>query len=134
MPLPDTKIIVVSPFTVIGASKEEGLYSEGVSVVLSTSNLAQLGLEDLQVMPLSEISEARIDTVEKARAEFGATLVLAGVVQFSGGQVRVSYSLIRTADRRELSARSQTLAAGDPFALEDLVETGLGRRPDDAQD
>ena len=118
--LPDTKIIAVLPFTVIGASKEEGLYSEGVSVVL-TSNLAQLGVQDLQVMPSSEIREARIDTVEKARAEFGATLVLAGVVQFSGGQVRVSYSLIRTADRRELSARSQTLAAGDPFALQDLV-------------
>ena len=118
--LPDRKIVAVLPFRVIGASKEEGLYSEGVSVVL-TSNLAQLGVPDLQVMPPSEIREARIDTVEKARAEFGATLVLAGVVQFSGGQVRVSYSLIRTADRRELSARSKTLAAGDPFALQDVV-------------
>src|SRR5688500_3953410 len=105
--LPDTKIVAVLPFRVIGAGKEEGLYSEGVSVVL-TSNLVQLGLPDLQVMPSSEIREARIDTVEKARAEFGATLVLAGVVQFSGGQVRVSYSLIRTADRRELIARSRT--------------------------
>ena len=118
--LPDSKIVVVLPFRVIGAGKEEGLYSEGVSVVL-TSNLVQLGVPDLQVMPSSEIREARIDTVEKARAEFGATLVLAGVVQFSGGQVRVSYSLIRTADRRELSARSRTLAAGDPFTLQDVV-------------
>ena len=118
--LPDTKIVAVLPFRVIGAGKEEGLYSEGVSVVL-TSNLAQLGVPNLQVMPASEIREARIDTVEKARAELGATLVLAGVVQFSGGQVRVSYSLIRTADRRELSARSKTLAAGDPFALQDVV-------------
>ena len=43
----DKKIVVVLPFRVIGANKEEGLYSEGVSVVL-TSNLAQLGLPDLQ--------------------------------------------------------------------------------------
>lgn len=120
MLLPDKKIVVVLPFRVIGANKEEGLYSEGVSVVL-TSNLAQLGLPDLQVMPSTEVREARIDTVEKARAEFGATLVLAGVVQFSGGQVRASYSLIRTADRRELIGRSTTLAAGDPFALQDVV-------------
>jgi serine/threonine-protein kinase len=120
MLLPDKKIVVVLPFRVIGANKEEGLYSEGVSVVL-TSNLAQLGLPDLQVMPSTEVREARIDTVEKARAEFGATLVLSGVVQFSGGQVRASYSLIRTADRRELVGRSRTLAAGDPFALQDVV-------------
>jgi tetratricopeptide (TPR) repeat protein/TolB-like protein len=120
MLLPDKKIVVVLPFRVIGANKEEGLYSEGVSVVL-TSNLAQLGLPDLQVMPSTEVREARIDTVEKARAEFGATLVLSGVVQFSGGQVRASYSLIRTADRRELIGRSRTLAAGDPFALQDVV-------------
>ena len=64
--LPDRKIIAVLPFRVIGADQEEGLYSEGVSVVL-TSNLAQLGVQDLQVMPSSEIREARIDTVEKAR-------------------------------------------------------------------
>ena len=120
MLLPDKKIVVVLPFRVIGANKEEGLYSEGVSVVL-TSNLTQLGLPDLQVMPSTEVREARIDTVEKARAEFGATLVLSGVVQFSGGQVRASYSLIRTADRRELVGRSRTLAAGDPFALQDVV-------------
>jgi tetratricopeptide (TPR) repeat protein/TolB-like protein len=120
MLLPDKKIVVVLPFRVIGANKEEGLYSEGVSVVL-TSNLAQLGLPDLQVMPSTEVREARIDTVEKAKAEFGATLVLSGVVQFSGGQVRASYSLIRTADRRELIGRSTTLAAGDPFALQDVV-------------
>ena len=120
MLLPDKKIVVVLPFRVIGANKEEGLYSEGVSVVL-TSNLAQLGLPDLQVMPSTEVREARIDTVEKARAEFGATLVLSGVVQFSGDQVRASYSLIRTADRRELVGRSRTLAAGDPFALQDVV-------------
>src|SRR5262245_34818714 len=37
MLLPDKKIVVVLPFRVIGANKEEGLYSEGVSVVL-TSN------------------------------------------------------------------------------------------------
>ena len=120
MLLPDKKIVVVLPFRVIGANKEEGLYSEGVSVVL-TSNLAQLGLPDMQVMPSTEVREARIDTVEKARAEFGATLVLSGVVQFSGDQVRASYSLIRTADRRELIGRSRTLAAGDPFALQDVV-------------
>ena len=118
--LPDKKIVVVLPFRVIGANKEEGLYSEGVSVVL-TSNLAQLGLADLQVMPSSEVREAQIDSVDKARAEFGATLVLSGLVQFSGGQVRASYSLIRTSDRRELIGRSRTLLAGDPFALQDVV-------------
>src|SRR4029078_12523801 len=99
--LPDRKILVVLPFKVIGERKEERLYSEGVSEIL-TSSLVQLGVPDLQVMPATQIGRAQgtiysdegIDTIEKARAEFGATLVLAGVIQFSGSQVRVSYSLI----------------------------------------
>lgn len=122
--LPDNKIVVVLPFKVIGSDKEERLYSEGVSEML-TSALVQLGASDLQVMPASEIRQGRIDTAEKARTEFGATLVLAGAVQFSGSQVRVSYSLIRAADHRELVARSNTLAAADPFALQDVVIRGV---------
>jgi tetratricopeptide (TPR) repeat protein/TolB-like protein/predicted Ser/Thr protein kinase len=119
--LPDRKIVVVLPFRLIGEGREDRVYySEGVSEVL-TSSLAQLGLPDLQIMPSSEIRDGRIDTIEKARAEFGATLVLSGVVQFAGNQVRLSYALIRAADRRELTARSKTLAAGDPFAVQDVV-------------
>ena len=128
MLLPDKKIVVVLPFRVIGANKEEGLYSEGVSVVL-TSNLAQLGLPDLQVMPSTEVREARIDTVEKARAEFGATLVLSGVVQFSGGQVRASYSLIRTADRRNSSAAPER----SPQAIPSPAGRRHSRCADDAR-
>src|SRR4029450_6587941 len=105
----DNKIVVVLPFKVIGSDKEERLYSEGVSEML-TSALVQLGASDLQVMPSSEIRQGRIDTVEKARTEFGATLVLAGAVQFSGGQVRVSYSLARGGGARGTVARSKTLA------------------------
>ena len=120
MLLPDKKIVVVLPFRVIGTNKEEGLYSEGVSVVL-TSTLVTARSAGSASDAVDRGARGANRYRRKARAEFGATLVLSGVVQFSGGQIRASYSLIRTADRRELSARSRTLAAGDPFALQDVV-------------
>src|SRR4029450_9114859 len=117
----DNKIVVVLPFKVIGSDKEERLYSEGVSEML-TSALVQLGASDLQVMPSSEIRQGRIDTVEKARTEFGATLVLAGAVPFSGGPGGGCYPPFRAGGRRGgLCAPAKTLAAADPFALQHVV-------------
>jgi eukaryotic-like serine/threonine-protein kinase len=122
MRLPDRKIVVVLPFQVIGDSRDERFYSEGVSEIL-TSRLTQLtGIPDLQVVPSTAIREGKVDTVEKARAEFGATIVLAGMFQISGDQVRISYSLIRAADRHVLrSAIPKTVSAADPLSLQDVV-------------
>jgi len=126
MRLPDKKIVVVLPFQVIGDSHDERFYSEGVSEIL-TSRLTQLtGIPDLQVIPSSAIREGKVDTVEKAHTEFGATIVLAGMFQFSGEHVRISYSLIRAADRHVLrSATPKTISAADPLSLQDIVAQDL---------
>ena len=119
--LPSNKIVAVLPFRVIGEGRGERLYSEGVSEIL-TSKLTQLTtIPNLQVIPPSEIRDRNVDTIDKARAEFGATLVLAGTFQFSGDQVRLSYALIDPASRRELRAASKQFPVADTFTTQDAV-------------
>jgi eukaryotic-like serine/threonine-protein kinase len=119
--LPGKRIIVVLPFRIIGESRGERFYSEGFSELL-TMTLTQLAtIPGLQVIPANEIRDKRVDTAERARSEFGATLVLAGTFEFSGEQVRVSYGLIDGVNRRELRGDSQTMTLGDPFTLQDKV-------------
>ena len=120
-PLPEKKILAVLPFRIIGEGRGERFYSEGVSEIL-TGKLTQLTtIPNLQVVPASEFHDRDIDTVEKARAEFGATLVLGGTFQFFGDQVRISYALIDAANRRELRAGSKQFAAADPFTAQDAA-------------
>ncbi|PYS08418.1 MAG: hypothetical protein DMG17_28985 [Acidobacteria bacterium] len=119
--LPERRIEAVLPFQLIGNSRDERLYSEGVSEIL-TGKLAQLtNVPNLQVVPSSEIRSRKIDNPEKARAEFGATIVLAGAFQFSGDQVRVSYSLIDAVHHRGLRSGSKTFLLADPFTLQDAA-------------
>src|SRR5215468_6334179 len=93
--LPQKKIVVVLPFRVIGDSKGDRFYSDGILEIL-TGRLAQFtdSLRDLQVIPSGEILTSNVKTASEAHEEFGATLALAGTFQFSGDHVRVSYSLI----------------------------------------
>src|SRR5262249_5114669 len=69
--LPEKKILVVLPFRVIGSSRGDQFYTDGVAEIL-TGRLSQLTLtiQDLQVVPASEILNRKVDTAEKARAEF----------------------------------------------------------------
>jgi tetratricopeptide (TPR) repeat protein/TolB-like protein len=120
--LPPKKIVAVLPFGVIGDSKGDRFYSDGISEIL-TGRLTRLteSARDLQVIPAGEIHARNVDTPSKAHTEFGATLVLAGTFQVSGDLVRVSYSLIDAAGRRVLRAGSKQIAATDPFTIQDAV-------------
>jgi len=119
--LPEKKILVVLPFRVIGSSGDERFYSEGVSAIL-TAKLTELStIPNLQVAPTSAVRERKIDSLEKARGEFGATLILDGTFQFFGGQVRVSYALTDAASRRQVATSEKTVQIADPFKLQDGV-------------
>ncbi len=119
--LPEKKIVAVLPFQLIGNSRDERLYSEGVSEILTSKLAALTNIPNLQVVPSSEIRDRKTDNAQKAHAEFGATMVLAGVFQFSGDQVRVSYSLIDAVNRRELRTGSKTFPVADPLTLQDAA-------------
>lgn len=119
--MPEKKIVAVLPFRVIGQGRGEGFYSEGISEIL-TGKLAQLTtVPGLQVISEFEINDRKVDTIEKARAEFGATLVLQGAVQFVNDQLLISYDLIDPVNRSELRAGSKKFSAADPIGAQEAV-------------
>jgi serine/threonine-protein kinase len=120
--LPQKKIVVVLPFRVIGDSKGDRFYSDGISEIL-TGRLTQFteSVRDLQVIPAGEIHVRNVQTASKAHTEFGATLVLAGTFQVSEDVVRVSYCLIDAGGNRELRAGFKQVKATDPFTIQGAV-------------
>ncbi len=126
-PLPEKKILVILPFRVIGQAGDERFYSEGVSEIL-TAKLAELStIPDLQIASTSLVREKQINTLEKARAEFGANLVLDGTFQFSRDQVRFSYALTDIAAGHDVARNEKTVPIADPFKLQDGVVRDLLR-------
>lgn len=121
------KQIAVLPFEVAGGDASAEAFGEGLSETL-TAKLTQLTLNHpLQVVSASEVHARRISTPEAARQEFGVNLVLEGNLSRSGDRIRINYGLVDTGTNRQLKADSITVAASDPFSVQDqVVNRALG--------
>jgi eukaryotic-like serine/threonine-protein kinase len=120
-PLPREKLVAVLPFTVMSGDAKEKPFSDGLTETL-TAKLTQLTVDPtLQVVPAPEIRAKGVSTIDDVRKEFGATLVVEGDLQESGNRVRINISMIDAGTRRQLRAESLTVAASDPFAVQDQV-------------
>jgi tetratricopeptide (TPR) repeat protein len=116
--------LAVLPFSATEGDAGAQAFSNGLTEAIS----ARLGGgpdESVQVIPSSELRSQKVDSVDKARQQFGADIVLTGSLRESGNLVRVSYSLVDARTRRQLRGDTLTVAAGDPFALEDQVMASL---------
>ena len=119
--------LAVLPFRTIGGKPEDQAYSEGLTETLSAKLNQISNGHDLDVSPAAEVHSLKVDSPERARSELGAQLVLEGSIQHAGKDVRVTYSLVETATKHQLEADTITIAAGDPFALQDRVAEGAAR-------
>ncbi len=120
------QLLAVLPFASTDANPAQQAFAAGLAEAVS----ARLGGgpdDSVQVVPVSELRAQNVDSVEKARQQFGADLVLSGSLRESGNLVRVSYNLVDARTRTELRGDTITVAAGDPFALEDQVMASLLR-------
>lgn len=118
--------LAVLPFAATEGDASAQAFSAGLTEAIS----ARLGGgpdESVQVIPTSEIRSQKVDSVDKARQQFGVDLVLTGSLRESGNLVRVSYNLVDARTRRQLRGDTLTVTAGDPFALEDQVMASLLR-------
>jgi serine/threonine-protein kinase len=121
IPLPREKLVAVLPFTVMSSDAKEKPFSDGLTETL-TAKLTQLTVDPtLQVVPAPEIRAKGATTIDDVRKEFGATLVVEGDLQRSGNRVRINIAMVDTGTRRQLRAESLTIAASDPFAVQDQV-------------
>jgi eukaryotic-like serine/threonine-protein kinase len=121
---PEQKYLAVLPFSPSAADGNSRAFSAGLTESLA-AKLNQLTRDSLQVVPLSEILAEDVKTVEQARKNFGANLVLQGTLRESGALVRVNYSLVDARTRRPLQSDMITTQANDPFGLEDRVVDGV---------
>jgi eukaryotic-like serine/threonine-protein kinase len=120
-PLPREKLVAVLPFTVMSSDAKEKPFSDGLTETL-TAKLTQLTVDPtLQVVPAPEIRAKGASTIDDVRKEFGATLVVEGDLQRSGNRVRINIAMVDAGTRRQLRAESLTVAASDPFAVQDQV-------------
>jgi serine/threonine protein kinase/tetratricopeptide (TPR) repeat protein len=123
-PIPHAKQVAILPFSIVDGDAQTAAFGAGLTETL-TAKLTQLTADPtLQVVPATEIRSKHANTVDDARKEFGANLVLEGSLHKSGQQIRVNYILMDTRTRRQLRAESLTLAAMDSFAAEDAVVNG----------
>src|SRR4029077_8345660 len=120
-PLPREKLVAVLPFTVMSSDAKEKPFSDGLTETL-TAKLTQFTVDPtLQVVPAPEIRAKGATTIDDVRKEFGATLVVEGDLQRSGNRVRINIAMVDAGPRRQLRAESLTVAASDPFAVQDQV-------------
>jgi serine/threonine-protein kinase len=113
--------LAILPFVSTGDDPRTKALGDGLTATL-TAKLTQLtGNYPLQVVPTTEVRAENITSVERAKREFGANLVLEGTLQESGERVRVTYSLVDTKTMREVSADTITVDSRDVFGVQDRV-------------
>jgi TolB-like protein len=112
------KNLVVLPFRAIAAEAQDQAYCAGLTETVTTK-LA--GLPSLEVPSTSEVLERKVDSIERARTELGANLVLQASWQHAGDDVRINLSLIDTRTAKQLRTDTITGGTKDLFALQDRV-------------
>jgi len=122
--LPSKKQLAVLPFSVIGGAPGDNAFSRGLAETLA-AKLTQISAgHSLQVVPVSDLAAQHVETARQAQKVFGVNLVLTGSLERAGDRVRISYALVDPSTDRQLNAKILTLAASDPFGIEDQVVEG----------
>jgi tetratricopeptide (TPR) repeat protein/predicted Ser/Thr protein kinase len=116
--VPRQKNLVVLPFRAVGGGTDEQVYCDGFTETV-TAKLAQE--PSLQVPPALEIRERNVTSVEQARTQFGANLVLVASWQRVGHSARINLSLVDPKTGRQLRTDTITEPADDLFTLQDQV-------------
>lgn len=122
--LPNQKQLAVLPFSVFGGTPDDNAFSRGL-VETVAAKLTELSPDhSLQVVPVGDLSARHVETATEAQKAFGVNLVLTGSFERVGDRVRISYALVDPSSVRQLRAETLTLAASDPFGIEDRVVEG----------
>ena len=112
--------VVILPLRPLSQEATDSLLGLGIADALITK-IGQTG--QLQVRPISAVSKyakGDSDPLEAAR-HLDAETVLAGSLQQSGGRIRVSVQLLRTATGETIWTQSFNTPSGDVFTVQDEI-------------
>jgi serine/threonine protein kinase/tetratricopeptide (TPR) repeat protein len=116
--VPPPKNLVVLPFTAVGGGPNEQIYCDGFTETVT----AKLATDpSLQVPSALEIRAKNVTSLEKARTQFGANLVLVASWQHVEHSARINLSLIDTKTGQQIRTDTITEPADDLFSLQDQV-------------
>ncbi len=121
-----TQQLAVLPFTAPDGDVSAQAFSAGLTEAVA-DRLGGLSNGAVQVVALNDIRSQKVDSVQKARQQFGVDLVLTGSLRQSDNLSRVTYSLLDASTQRAVTGDTITVPAGDPFVIEDQVMASLGR-------
>jgi tetratricopeptide (TPR) repeat protein/TolB-like protein/tRNA A-37 threonylcarbamoyl transferase component Bud32 len=119
--VPEQKHVVVLPFSVPGGSGEAAAFCKGLTETVNVGLTRLTERHSLQVVPASEVRSQGVTTIDQARREFGANLVIEGSLQIAADRDRVTYAVVDANTHRVLHADTITAGAANPFAVEDQV-------------
>jgi tetratricopeptide (TPR) repeat protein/predicted Ser/Thr protein kinase len=124
---PAVRNLVVLPFESVGSTAAQRFQSDGLTETLNAALVKVSAGHGLQVSPASEVQARHVKSLEDARKELGATLVLTGTVQYSDTLVRVNAILTDGSTKKQLRAETVTVDSSNPFLLQDrIVEAAVG--------
>ena len=115
--IPHQKNLVVLPFRALDSQPGEQAYCDGFTETV-TAKLAHL--ESLQVPLAREVRSHHVSSIQEARNQFGANLVLDAKWQRSQDSARINLSLVDAKTGEQLAPR-QLLRRCDLFRLQDQV-------------
>ena len=116
--IPQQKNLVVLPFTALDSQPGEQAYCDGFTETV-TAKLAHL--ESLQVPLAREVRSHHVSTIQEARNQFGANLVLAASWQRSQDFARINLILADAKSEKQLRTETITAPMNDLFRLQDQV-------------
>ena len=116
--------IVVLPFSNLGSDPEQQYFADGITEDVTTDLSRIVGMFVISRNTASTYRNKPVDTKQIGR-EFGVRYVLAGSVQRSGNQVRVTAQLIDAATDAHLWAERFDRDIGDLFALQNEITSRI---------
>jgi len=116
--IPDQKNLVVLPFTSSDSQPGEQIYCDGLTETV-TAKLANV--TSLQVTSAREVRDRHVTSIEKARNQFGANLVLTANWQQAEDSARINLSLVDAKTGQQLRTGTITESASNLFRLQDNV-------------
>ncbi len=115
------KIMAVLPFDTVGQDESTVALGRGLIDTVAAKLVQASGTDSIQVVSPRDMREQGVKTAEDARREFGTDMVLEGTLEKSGTMIRINCYLVDSKTRRQVGARSITVAETDSFALQDQV-------------
>jgi len=137
---PQRVFLAVLPFAPASGDANGRAFSDGVTDTLAVRLTQLTASYPVEIVGPREIRAEAVQDAEQARKVFGANLALEGSVSQADHRIRVSYSVVDTATRRQIHADTVTVDdVSGPLSLEDrLVESivsllGIELRPNDRE-